>query len=36
MKMVSASVVRVATSLNSKRMMVSGVANQPRMIAKLN
>ena len=33
--MVPASVVWVATSLISKRMMVAGVANQPRMIALL-
>ena len=33
--LVPASVVWVATSLNSKRMMVAGVANQPRMIAQL-
>ena len=31
---VPASVVWVATSLNSKRMMVTGVVNQPRMIAQ--
>ena len=35
LQLVPASVVWVATSLNSKRMMVAGVANQPRMIAQL-